>query len=73
MSCKVLNEAKEGMAIKTIAIYHNSPDTNARIKDVEIALTETHNPLKKAMLYAKMFAFKQVCISAYRIVYGAFT
>ena len=45
--CKVLNESKEGMAIKTIAIYHNSPDTNARIKDVEIALSETHNPLKK--------------------------
>ena len=34
--CKVLNESKEGMAIKIIAIYHNSPDTNARIKDVEI-------------------------------------
>lgn len=67
--CKVLNEAKKGMAIKTIAIYHNSPDTNARIKDVEIALSETHNPLKKAMLYAKMFAFKQITSRSMKYVY----
>lgn len=67
--CKVLNESKEGMAIKTIAIYHNSPDTNARIKDVEIALSETHNSLKKAMLYAKMFAFKQITSRSMKYVY----
>ena len=67
--CKVLNESKEGMAIKTIAIYHNSPDTNARIKDVEIALSETYNPLKKAMLYAKMFAFKQITSRSMKYVY----
>ena len=67
--CKVLNESKEGMAIKTIAIYHNSPDTNARIKDVEIALSETHNLLKKAMLYAKMFAFKQITSRSMKYVY----
>ena len=67
--CKVLNVAKEGMAVKTIAIYHNSPDTNARIKDVEIALSETHNPLKKAMLYAKMFAFKQITSWSMKYVY----
>ena len=67
--CKVLNEAKEGMAIKTIAIYHNSPDTNARIKDVEIALSETLNPLKRAMLYAKMFAFKQITSRSMKYVY----
>ena len=67
--CKVLNESKEGMAIKTIAIYHNSPDTNARIKDVEIALSETHNPLKKAMLCAKMFAFKQITSRSMKYVY----
>ena len=67
--CKVLNKAKEGLDVKTIAIYHNSPDTNARIKDVEIALSETHNPLKKAMLYAKMFAFKQITSRSMKYVY----
>ena len=69
LPCKVINKAKKGLNIKTIAIYHNSPDTNARIKDVEIALSETHNPLKKAMLYAKMFAFKQITSRSMKYVY----
>lgn len=69
MPCKVINKAKKGLNIKTIAFYHNSPDTNARIKDVEIALSETHNPLKKAMLYAKMFAFKQITSRSMKYVY----
>lgn len=67
--CKVLNEAREGLNVKTIAIYHNSPDTNARIKDVEIALSETNNPLKKAMLQAKKFAFKQITSRSMKYVY----
>lgn len=69
LPCKVINKAKKGLNIKTIAFYHNSPDTNARIKDVEIALSETHNPLKKAMLYAKMFAFKQITSRSMKYVY----
>lgn len=67
--CKVLNVAKEGLKVKIISIYHNSPDTNARIKNVEIALMETHNPLKKAMLYAKKFAFKQITSRSMKYVY----
>lgn len=69
LPCKVINKAKKGLNIKTIAFYHNSPDTNARIKDVEIALSETHNPLRKAMLYAKMFAFKQITSRSMKYVY----
>jgi len=69
LPCKVINKAKKGLNIKIIAFYHNSPDTNARIKDVEIALSETHNPLKKAMLYAKMFAFKQITSRSMKYVY----
>lgn len=67
--CKVLNEAKKGLEIRTVAIYHNSPDTNARIKDVEIALSKTHNPLKKAMLRAKKFAFTQITSHSMKYVY----
>lgn len=67
--CKVLNKAKEGMNVKTIAIYHNSPDTNARIKEVEIALAETHNPLRKAILHAKKIAFKQITSKSMMYVY----
>lgn len=69
LPCKVINKAKKGLNIKTIAFYHNSPDTNARIKDVEIALSKTHNPLKRAMLYAKMFAFKQITSRSMKYVY----
>ena len=69
LPCKVINKAKKGLNIKTIAFYHNSPDTNARIKDVEIALSATHNPLKKAMLNAKMFAFKQITSRSMKYVY----
>lgn len=69
LPCKVINKAKKGLNIKTIAFYHNSPDTNARIKDVEIAQSATHNPLKKAMLYAKMFAFKQITSRSMKYVY----
>lgn len=69
LPCKVINKAKKGLNIKTIAFYHNSPDTNARIRDVEIALSATHNPLKKAMLYAKMFAFKQITSRSMKYVY----
>ena len=69
LPCKVINKAMKGLNIKTIAFYHNSPDTNARIKDVDIALSATHNPLKKAMLYAKMFAFKQITSRSMKYVY----
>lgn len=69
LPCKVINKAKKGLNIKTIAFYHNSPDTNARIKDVEIALLGTHNPLKRAMLCAKMFLFKQITSRSMKYVY----
>ena len=69
LPCKVINKAKKGLNIKTIAFYHNSPDTNARIKDVEIALSGTHNPLKRAMLCAKMFVFKQITSRSMKYVY----
>lgn len=69
LPCKVINKAKKGLNIKTIAFYHNSPDTNARIKDVEIAQSATHNPLKRAMLCAKMFLFKQITSRSMKYVY----
>lgn len=67
---KVLNEAKKGLAIKTIAVYHNSPDSNARIKEVEIALLQTRNHLKRWMLQCKKFAFKQITSQSMRYVYN---
>lgn len=67
--CKTLNKAKEGLDIKTIAVYHNQIDTNARIKDVEIALASCHNPLKRCFLEVKKAAFKLVTSRSMAYVY----
>lgn len=67
--CKTLNKAKEGLDIKTIAVYHNQIDTNARIKDVEIALDSCHDPLKRCLLEVKKAAFKLVTSRSMAYVY----
>ena len=67
---KVLKEAKAGLNIKTIAIYHNSPDTNARIKEVEIALFQSRNPLKTCLLKCKKAIFKAITSRSMRYVYN---
>ena len=67
--CRTLNKAKRGLNIKTIAVYHNQIDTNARIKDVEIALEDCHNPLKRCLLEAKKAAFTMVTSKSMAYVY----
>lgn len=66
---KVLHKARRGLGIKTIAVYHNSPDSNARLKGVELALEHTDNPLKRLLLFCKMFAFKHITSRSMRYVY----
>lgn len=72
---KVLNAAiKMGGAIKpnikTIAIYHNDPQTNARIKNVEIALENCKNPLKRVLLNFKKMLFSKITSRSMRYVYN---
>lgn len=67
--CRVLNKAKKGLNIKTIAVYHNQIDTNARIKDVEIALESCRNPFKRSLLLMKKAAFKFVTSRSMSYVY----
>ena len=69
VSCRVLNKAKEGLKVKTIAVYHNQVDTNARIKNVEIALESCVNPLKRSLLKLKKAAFKFVTSRSMAYVY----
>lgn len=68
--CRTLNKARQGLNIKTIAVYHNQIDTNARIKDVEIALDGCHNSLKRCLLKAKKAAFKLVTSRSMAYVYN---
>lgn len=67
--CKVLNKAKKGLNIKTIAVYHNQIDTNARIKNVEIAIAFTHNPLKRMLLKIQKIIVRQITSASMRYVY----
>lgn len=66
---KVLNKAKLPHT-KTIAIYHNSPDTNARIKGVEIDLERSRNRFKRLILCCKKQVYKLVTSLSMRYVYG---
>lgn len=67
--CRVLNKAKKGLNIKTIAVYHNQIDTNARIKDVEIALEDCKNPLERGFLLMKKAAFRLITSRSMAYVY----
>ncbi|MQN80952.1 glycosyltransferase family 4 protein [Prevotella copri] len=69
VSCRVLNKAKKGLKVKTIAVYHNQVDTNARIKNVEIALEGCVKPLKRSLLKLKKAAFKFVTSRSMAYVY----
>lgn len=67
--CQTLNKAKNGLDIKTIAVYHNQIDTNARIKDVEIALDGCTNPVKRCLLHLKRAMFTMVTSRSMAYVY----
>lgn len=67
--CRVLNKAKKGLNIKTIAVYHNQIDTNARIKDVEMALEDCKNPLERGFLLMKKAAFRLITSRSMAYVY----
>lgn len=61
---KVLDEAKCGLNIKTISIYHNQPDMNARIKSVEIELGNEAKLLKRCFLNVKKQYFGSLQVEA---------
>ncbi len=63
------NEHKYQTTFKTIAVYHNSPDTNARIKEVELAIEGTSNGMKKGLLHLKRELFKAITSLSMRYVY----
>ena len=67
---KTLDAAKRGLNVKTIAIYHNQPDMNARIKGVEIELANVSNPFKRFILNGKRWAFKLITSQSMRYVYN---
>lgn len=65
----VIKKAKEQLNIKVISIYHNSPDTNARIKSVEIELEKNSNPINRLVLLAKKRVYSYITKKSMRYVY----
>ena len=70
IGAKVLDKARNGLNIKVIAIYHNDPGTNARIKDVEIELSKTQNGLNRLLLDTKKGLFRLITSRSMRYVYN---
>lgn len=66
---KTLCDAKRGLEVKVISVYHNDPLQNGRIQSVETQLAKTGNMLKKAFLGCKKLAFRVITGSAMRYVY----
>lgn len=68
--CRVLMKAKQGLNVKTIAVYHNQIDTNARIKDVEIAIASTNSSVRKFILGIKKAVVKAISSASMKYVYN---
>lgn len=67
---RVLKKARNKLNIKIISVYHNSPESNARIKDVEISLSNTHNILKRIIFKCKKTIFRKITSLSMRYVYN---
>ena len=64
-----LKKASKGLELKTIAVYHNDPSSNGRIKEVEIALERCDSCLKRILLKWKLYVFKQITAASMRYIY----
>ena len=49
----VLKKASKGLSLKIFSVHHNSPKTNGRLKDIEIAMSETNNKVCALILCMK--------------------
>lgn len=55
---KTARKAAKGMNVKFISVYHNAPSFNGRIQKMSIALLGCENLIKRMMLNAMRWAFK---------------
>ena len=59
-SAYVLKKASRGIPVKIIAVYHNDPSTNGRLKDVEIAMEKNRNIVVYLGLKMKYWLYRQI-------------
>lgn len=67
---KTGNKAAQGMNVKFISVYHNTPDMNGRLQGIDNKLDVTNNPLKRTILKAMRYAFKQITAHSMRWCYN---
>ena len=66
---KTLKRAIRGLDVKTIAVYHNDPSTNGRLKEVEIAIEHCDNPIKLSLLKFKLWTYRKITSASMRYIY----
>lgn len=66
----VLKKASKGLSLKIFSVHHNSPKTNGRLKDIEIAMSGTNNRFRSLILYVKKVLTYYVTSYSMRYVYG---
>ncbi len=66
---RVARKAAEGLDIKFISVYHNTPNMNGRLQSIDVVLSHCSNPLKHALLKGKRCIFKQITARGMRYNY----
>lgn len=64
---RLCRQAMKGTSCKLIAVHHNLPNTNARIKDIEIAIEQKRG--NRAINLLKLFTVKTISRLSLRYVY----
>lgn len=66
---KTLKRAIRELNVKTIAVYHNDPSTNGRLKEVEISIEHCDNPIKLPLLKFKLWTYQKITSASMRYIY----
>ena len=66
---RVINQARKGLKVKVITVYHNQVDTNGKLKVCNQAIERCQNPLLRSLLEVKKFLVKSITSYSMRYVY----
>ena len=66
---RVINQARKGLKVKVISVYHNQVDTNGKLKACDQAIERCQNPLLRSVLEVKRFLVKSITSYSMRYVY----
>lgn len=65
-----LKKAIKGISVKVIAVYHNNPSTNGKLKSVEKEMEQASSCLKNIVLKCKYSIFKLITSASMRYIYN---